>query len=118
MTLLKRILKRKHIIAQSVCNHPKLEYYYQANNPKRKKWAHDTIKGWMPKEKEIIECVEVEIAPDNWIMAVDANNTNLLFLSVNYNIQWKECPCMKGVRLEDVTSELEEKALNEIKNNS
>jgi hypothetical protein len=40
MTLLKKILKRKHIIAQSVCNHPKLEYYYQANNPKRKKWAH------------------------------------------------------------------------------
>lgn len=36
MTLLKKILKRKHIIAQSVCNHPKLEYYYQANNPKRK----------------------------------------------------------------------------------
>lgn len=44
--------------------------------------------------------------------------TNLLFLSTNYNIQWKECPCMKGVRLEDVTPELEEKALNEIKNNN
>lgn len=53
MTLLKKILKRKHIIAQSVCNHPKLEYYYQANNP-----------------------------------------------------------------IEDVTPELEEKALNEIKNNN
>lgn len=39
-------------------------------------------------------------------------------LSINYNIQWKECPCMKGVRLEDVTPELEEKALNEIKNNN
>ena len=78
-------------------------------------WAHDTIKGWMPKEKEVIECLEVEIAPDNWIMAVDANNTNLLFLSVNYNIQWKECPCMKGVRLEDVTPELEELAFKQIK---
>lgn len=115
MTLLKKILKRKHIIAQSVCNHPKLEYYYQANNPKRK---NGHIKGWMPKEKEVIECLEVEIAPDNWIMAVDTNNTRLLFLSINYNIQWKECPCMKGVRLEDVTPELEEKALNEIKNNN
>lgn len=81
-------------------------------------WAHDTIKGWMPKEKEVIECLEVEIAPDNWIMAVDTNNTRLLFLSINYNIQWKECPCMKDVRLEDVTPELEEKALNEIKNNN
>lgn len=36
MTLLKRILKRKHIIAQSVCNHPKLEYYYQVNTSKHK----------------------------------------------------------------------------------
>lgn len=51
-------------------------------------------------------------------MAVDTNSTRLLFLSINYNIQWKECPCMKGVRLEDVTPELEEKALNEIKNNN
>lgn len=101
MTLLKKILKRKHIIAQSVCNHPKLEYYYQANNPKRK---NGHIKG------------KVEIAPDSWIMAVDANSTNLLFLSVNYNIQWEVCPCMKGVRLEDVTPELEEKAFNEMKN--
>lgn len=69
----------------------------------------------MPKEKEVIECVEVEIAPDNWIMAVDTNNTNLLFLSINYNIQWKECPCMKGIRLEDVTPELEELAFKQIK---
>lgn len=78
-------------------------------------WTHDTIKGWMPKEKEVIECVEVEIAPDNWIMAVDTNNTNLLFLSINYNIQWKECHCMKGIRLEDVTPELEELAFKQIK---
>lgn len=39
------------------------------------------------------------IAPDNWIMAVDANNTNLLLLNAYYNIQWKECPCLKGIRL-------------------
>lgn len=78
-------------------------------------WTHDTIKGWMPKEKEVIECVEVEISPDNWIMAVDTNNTNLLFLSINYNIQWKECHCMKGIRLEDVTPELEELAFKQIK---
>lgn len=35
----------------------------------------------------IIDCVEIEIAPDNWIMAVDANNTNLLLLNAYYNIQ-------------------------------
>lgn len=45
-------------------------------------------------------------------------DTVMVFLSINYNIQWKKCPCMKGVRLEDVTPELEEKALNEIKNNN
>lgn len=44
-------------------------------------------KGWMPKETIYIDCVEVEISPDNWIMAVDADNTNLLILSCNYSIQ-------------------------------
>lgn len=78
-------------------------------------WKYNTIKGWMPKEKETIECVEVEISPDNWIMAVDKNSTKLLFLSCNYNIQWKKCPCMKGIRLEDVTPELEELAFKQIK---
>lgn len=69
----------------------------------------------MPKEKKVIECVEVEISPDNWIMAVNKNSISLIFLSCNYNIQWKECPCMKGVRLEDVTPELEELAFKQIK---
>lgn len=78
-------------------------------------WTHDTIKGWMPKKKEVIECVEVEISPDNWIMAVNKNSISLIFLSCNYNMQWKECPCMKGVRLEDVTPELEELAFKQIK---
>ena len=36
MTLLKRILKRKHIIDQYICNHSKLEYYYQVNTSKHK----------------------------------------------------------------------------------
>lgn len=70
-------------------------------------------KGWMPKETIYIDCVEVEISPDNWIMAVDADNTNLLILSCNYSIQWKECSCLKGIRLEDVTAELEEEAYTE-----
>lgn len=36
MTLLKRILKRKRIISQAICNHSKLEYYYQVNTSKHK----------------------------------------------------------------------------------
>lgn len=50
-------------------------------------------------------------------MAVDANNTNLLLLNAYYNIQWEECSCLKGIRLEDVTVELEEEAYEEMRNN-
>lgn len=32
-------------------------------------------------------------------------------------IQWEECPCLKGIRLEDVTAELEEEAYEEMRNN-
>lgn len=80
-------------------------------------YEYDIDKGWMPKPTRTINCVEVEISPDNWIMSVDADSTDLLILSCDYIIQWKECPCMKGVRLEDVTPELEEKAFEEIRNN-
>lgn len=59
--------------------------------------------------------VEVEISPDNWIMSVDANNTDLAILSAYYHIDWKECRCLKGVKLEDVTPELEQKAFEEMK---
>lgn len=61
----------------------------------------------MPKPTQIIDCVEVEISPDNWIMAVD----------INYNIQWEECSCLKDIRLEDVTEELEDKAYEEMRHN-
>lgn len=54
---------------------------------------------------------------DNWIMAVDINNIDLIKLDINYNIQWKECSCLKGIRLEDVTVELEEEAYEEMRNN-
>lgn len=80
-------------------------------------YEHDIDKGWMPKETIYIDCVEVEISPDNWIMSVDADNTDLLILSCNYSIQWKECSCLKGIRLEDVTVELEEEAYEEMRNN-
>lgn len=44
----------------------------------------------MPKPTQIIDCIEVEISPDNWIMAVDINNIDLIKLDINYNIQWKK----------------------------
>ena len=54
---------------------------------------------------------------DNWIMAVDTNDLDLSYLSLSYDIQWKECSCLKGIRLEDVTPELEKRAFEEIENN-
>lgn len=82
-------------------------------------WSYNILskEGYIPKPTRKIPCVEVEISPDNWIMAVDTDETELLFLSCNYNIDWKECPCMKDIRLEDVTPELESKAYEELKNN-
>lgn len=82
-------------------------------------WSYNILskEGYIPKPTRKIPCVEVEISPDNWIMAVDTDETELLFLSCNYNIDWKECPCLKGIRLEDVTPELESKAYEELKNN-
>lgn len=40
-----------------------------------------------------------------------------LILNAYYNIQWKECSCLRGIRLEDVTVELEEEAYEEMRNN-
>lgn len=53
----------------------------------------------------------------NWIMAVDINNIDLIKLDIIYNIQWEECSCLKGIRLEDVTEELEDKAYEEMRHN-
>lgn len=78
---------------------------------------HDIINGWTPKPTRNIDCVEIEIAPDNWIMAVDTNDIDLIYLSLDYDIQWENCFCMKDIRLEDVTPELEKRAFEEIKNN-
>ncbi len=46
----------------------------------------DIDKGYTPRPKQIIDCVEVEISPDNWIMSVDVNNTDLAILSAYYHI--------------------------------
>lgn len=80
-------------------------------------WNDETDKDYMPKPKRIIPCVEVEISPDNWIMAVSADSTELLLLSCDYNIKWEQVSCLKYIHLEDVTPELNSKAYAELKNN-
>lgn len=81
-------------------------------------YLHQIDKGWIPKETKSIDCVEVEIAPDNWIMAVQDDSIEVLYLSCDYVIDWKECPIMKGIRLEDVTPAMEEFAYKEMSNSN
>lgn len=76
--------------------------------------SYDINYGWMPKECIVIDCVEVEISPNNWITAVQEDSIDLIGLSCRYDIQWKDCPCLKGIRLENITPELEVKAYNEM----
>lgn len=78
---------------------------------------YEIVKGYTPKPKRIIPCVEVEVAPDDWLMAVAADSSELLLLDCDYDIKWEECPCLKGIRLEYVTPELGNKAFEELKNN-
>lgn len=80
-------------------------------------YLHDVDKGWMPKETKILDCVEVEISPDNLIMAIQDDSIDLISLGCYYVIDWKECPIMKGMRLEDVTPAMEERAYLEMKAN-
>lgn len=79
-------------------------------------YKKDIENGWMPKEPTIINCVEVEVSPHNWFMAVQSNEPSLYDLLYNYDIKWRFCPCLKGIRLEDVTKELLLKAYKEINN--
>lgn len=55
-------------------------------------------------------CDKVPITP----LTLDLD---LSYLSLSYDIQWKNCFCMKDIRLEDVTPELEKRAFEEIENN-
>lgn len=82
-------------------------YVYEDGTICRPHWMSDEIATHFNEEPLFAD----------WIMAVDANNTNLLLLNAYYNIQWKECSCLKGIRLEDVTVELEEEAYKEMRNN-
>lgn len=61
--------------------------------------------------------VKVEIKEFISIMTIDCENSDLIRLSNLYDIEWKNCFCMKDICLEDVTPELEKKAFEEIENN-
>lgn len=67
-------------------------------------------------KKVIINCDEIEIAPDNWIMTVDCRSVDIKLLESLYDIDWRESKIINGIKVEDVIPELEMKVLNEFKN--
>lgn len=78
---------------------------------------YDPFEGYMPKESININCLEVEFAKDNWIMAVDADDKDLAKLNEEYDIDWKILPSIKDIRLEDYTSNTDKLALKDLNKN-
>lgn len=78
---------------------------------------YDPSKGYMPKETINIDCLEIEFAKDDFIMAVDADNKDLARLNEEYDIEWKLSPTVKDIRLEDYTSGIDELVVKELSKN-
>lgn len=78
---------------------------------------YDLSKGYIPKETININCLEVEFAKDNWIMAVDADNKDLAKLNKEYDIEWELLPSVKDIRLEDYTSDIDILAIKDLNKN-
>lgn len=75
----------------------------------------DKEKGWIPKDTINIECDEIEINLCHDIYCAEKDSLNMQLLRVMYNIGYKYSDIIKGVRMEDMTYELEEKFMNAIK---
>ena len=78
---------------------------------------YDPSKGYIPKETININCLEVEFAEDDYIMAVDADSKDLAKLNKKYDIEWKLLPSVKGIRLEDYTSDINKLAAKDLNKN-
>lgn len=78
---------------------------------------YDPLEGYMPKETININCLEVEFAKDRWIMAVNADDKDLAKLNEEYDIKWKLLPSIKGIRLEDYTSNTDNLAVKDLNKN-
>lgn len=78
---------------------------------------YDPLEGYMPKETININCLEVEFAKDRWIMAVDADDKDLAKLNEEYDIEWKLLPSIKGICLEDYTSNTDNLAVKNLNKN-
>lgn len=78
---------------------------------------YDPSKGYFPKKTININCLEVEFAKDEWIMAVDVNDKDLAKLNEEYDIEWETLPSVKDVRLEDYTSDIDNLAIKDLNKN-
>lgn len=74
-------LKHFHVENYSICwNGGLFEHKYNILTGRYFNQCHllpyKINKGWTPRPTIIIDCVEIEIAPDNWIMAIYKYRTN------------------------------------------
>lgn len=59
----------------------------------------DIEKGIIPPKTIIIDCSEIEIEPDNWIMIVDKCNYQLKELEKTYNVRYFESKAIKDISI-------------------
>lgn len=72
-------------------------------------------KGYKPEPTIIINCKEIEIAKDNWLMTVDVYNDKFIELREKYNVKISFAPALKGIKDINVTPQLEELAYKQFK---
>lgn len=71
--------------------------------------------GYMPDNTIYIDCNEIEIEKDSWIMTVDYNNDKYKELCNLYNVEVNFAPALKGIKDINVTPQLEELAYQQLK---
>lgn len=77
----------------------------------------DILEPYIPKETIYLNCTEIEVAKDNWLMFVDKNSKEYIELISNYDIIKDTINSIKGININDLTFKQAETAEKEIINN-
>lgn len=75
----------------------------------------DTLKPYVPKETIYLNCTEIEVAKDDWMMFVDKNSKEYIELTINYDVQIINIDSIKGININNITFEQANIAENELK---